>query len=151
MNLRGVRGFASIVGGMACALLSAAFLGSPAAYADDIETLPLLPFAPATVSNAHGFVLGFPAAEEVTQTPIEQSTIPFGYERQWEDNYILADGNYQTHFDAQDYGVPDWCYHDSQVVTASDDVAPPVGTELDHTDFYLPSWGFSFQFDPQPA
>ena len=86
---------------MACALVSAAFLGGPVAYADDIETLPLLPIAPATVSNPHGFVLGFPAAEEVSQTPIEHSTIPFGHESQWDDNYILADGNYQTHFDSQ--------------------------------------------------
>ncbi|WIM88122.1 hypothetical protein PT015_00930 [Candidatus Mycobacterium wuenschmannii] len=136
-----------VIGSLAAgAVWGVALLGSPAAYADDLATLPLLPINPHDISFNLGTPLAPPLAEGATQTPQEEVNIPSGHEITYNDTYTLAGGSYETHSVSDIYFDPEQFYEqDSQVVTASDGIAPPVGTEWETSYAFLPSWGFSFE------
>jgi hypothetical protein len=135
-------GFAIVVA-VAGAVLGAASLASPMAYADDVATLPIPPFDPFDASNVNA-PLGPPVVTSVLTTNEEWSTIPDGQQLQYDEAWTLSDGSYETHQLDDVYGIPEnYFEHDSTVVTASDGVAPPVGTEWDTSIFWLPSWGYS--------
>ncbi|MGB6208153.1 hypothetical protein [Mycobacterium sp.] len=141
MSFSRICGFA-IAGAAAGAMLGAALLASPMAYADDVATLPVPPFNPFQVSNVNA-PLGPPGLTAVT-TNEEWSTIPGGEQLQYDEAWTLSDGSYETHQLDDVYGIPESYFeHDSTVVTASEGVAPPVGTEWDTSIFWLPSWGYS--------
>ena len=116
------------------------------AYADDIATLPLLPINPLDISINEGTPLAPPVAETDSRTPLEYSTIPSGHEIQYDDTYTLSGGNYETHSVLNVYGQygPTFFEQDSEVVTASHGIAPPVGTEWDQSIVSLPIGGDSF-------
>jgi hypothetical protein len=141
MRSRRICGFA-FVGAVTGAVLGAALLASPAAYADDVATLPELPFDPFDPRNVNGPLAPPGLAESTTNE--EWSTIPGGEQLQYDQAWTLSDGSYETHQIGDEYFDPeDYFEHDSTVVTASDGVAPPVGTEWDTSVFWIPSWGYS--------
>jgi hypothetical protein len=143
MNSRRICGFA-IVGAVAGAVLGAALLASPTAYADDIATLPIPPIDPFNVS-VNG-PLAPPAVTAGPPTNEESSTIFDGQQLQYDEALTLSHGSYETHQVDDVYGVPETYFeHDSTVVTASEGVAPAVGTEWDHSYFWLPSWPYSLE------
>jgi hypothetical protein len=142
MNFGRICGFA-IVGAVAGAVVAAALLASPSAYADDVATLPVPPFDPTGAFNVSG-ILAPPAGGVGSETPPEYSTIPGGFQLQYDETWPLSGGSYETHQLDDVYGLPEnYFEHDSTVVTASEGVAPPVGTEWDTSIFSLPSWGYS--------
>jgi hypothetical protein len=140
---RRICGFA-IVGAVAGAVLGAALLASPTAYADDVATLPIPPIDPFNVS-VNG-PLSPPAVAAGPMTNEESSTIFDGHQLQYDVALTLSHGSYETHQVDAVYGVPETYFeHDSTVVTASEGVAPAVGTEWDNSYFWLPSWPYSLE------
>jgi hypothetical protein len=145
MRRRRIRGFAVVVAAAAGAILGVALLASPVAYADDVATLPVPPFDPTNVTAANS-PLGPPALSGGVPTNLEDSTIFDGQQLQWDAAYTLPDGSYETHSVGDTYGEPENFFEqDSDVVTASEGVAPAVGTEWDQSIFWLPSGGYSLE------
>lgn len=136
------RGF-GVALGAAGVVLGAALLNSPMAYADDVATLPVPPINTTGDSNVTG-PFDPPVVTSGPPTNEEWSTISDGEQLQYDQAWTLSHGSYETHQQDDVYGIPEsYSEHDSTVVTASDGVAPPVGTEWDTSIYWLPSWGYS--------
>jgi hypothetical protein len=144
MRRRRIRGFA-VVGAAVGAILGGALLAGPAAYADDVATLPVPPFDPTNVTAVNS-PLGPPAVSGGVPTNVEDSPIFDGQQLQSDAAWTLPDGSYETHFVGDTYGEPENFFEqDSDVVTASEGVAPAVGTEWDQSIFWLPSFGYELE------
>jgi hypothetical protein len=141
MNSGRICGF-GIVGAVAGAVLGAALLSGPAAYADDVATLPIPPFDPSQV----GFELPGTAG---APTNWESSFFPYlYYGHQWDVPYTVADGSYEIqHNEDRYFGDPlslFWSHSDK--VIASDGIAPAVGTQWDGSYVELSNGLFASYF-----
>jgi hypothetical protein len=139
MNSHRICGFA-IVGAVAGAVLGAALLASPAAFADDVATLPVPPFDPPSGSSFY-----LPPGTGGDWTNVEDSNFPL-YEVQYDQAYTVPDGSYEIHGVQEPYGGPPepaFNYSSEQVIS-SDGVAPAVGTEWNYEQFQIPSFGFEY-------
>jgi hypothetical protein len=116
--------------------MGAAMLASPAAYADDVATLPIPPWDP-----SHGDPIFLPG------TGGDWTNVEYvGSEIQYDQTYTLPDGSYEIHAVQDPYNAfPEpWFDYGSEQVISSEGVAPPVGTELTGGDVQIPSWGFEY-------
>jgi hypothetical protein len=128
------------LGGAAATALSAALLAGPVAYADDVATLPIPPFDPASGASFY-----LPPGTGAAWTNVEDSGFP-SYEVQYDQAYTVADGSYEIHGVQEPYGgppEPSFNYSSEQVIS-SDGVAPAVGTEWNYEQFQIPSFGFEY-------
>jgi hypothetical protein len=139
MRRRRIRGFA-IVGATGGAIVGAALLASPMAYADDVATLPLPPYNPNTLPSSL-----FPPGTGGDWTNVEDSGFP-SYAVQYDQAYTVSDGSYEIQgVQEPSNGLPEpWFNYGSEQVISSDGVAPPVGTEWSGETFQIPSWGFEY-------
>lgn len=138
MNSHHICGFA-VVGAVAGAVLGAAFLASPPAYADDVATLPIPPFDP-----LYGNAIFLPGVGG-DWTNVQNSGYP-SYEVQYDQAYTLPDGSYEIHGIGEPYGGgPLTAFSSGSLeVISSDGVAPPVGTEWSGESFVIPAFGDQF-------
>jgi hypothetical protein len=138
MSSRRLRGFAVALGA-AGAILGAALLASPAAFADDVATLPIPPFDP-----LYGNAIFLPGAGE-DWTNVQNSGYP-SYEVQYDQTYTLPDGSYEIHGILEPYpGDPYTTFSSgSEQVISSEGVAPAVGTEWTGESYVIPAFGDQF-------
>jgi hypothetical protein len=124
-------GVVLVAGAVAAAAIGAA--AAPAAHADDLPPLPVPPF------NMQNLPEGFfnPPGSLGVPTNVEKFSIPGLYTSLQQDNpYSVSDGSYETHLIEQIFGggPPSVTYtSESEQVTASDGLAPAVGTEWDNS------------------
>jgi hypothetical protein len=139
MRRRGLTALAIVLGG-AGTVLGAALLTGPAAHADDLATLPVPPFDPSQVNSIYAVP---PGLQDGLPTNSEQFNFFLYQQQQWDQAWTVSDGSYETRHVGDNFGLPEpFFVNDSDQVTASDGVAPAVGTEWDQSIFQLPGPGY---------
>jgi hypothetical protein len=123
----------ALLGAAAGALLSAALLNGPVAYADDTASIPDSPYTP-VYFNLPGTSAGLSNLEGSDNGLYQTSS--------YDNAFTTSAGSYEVHVAQTEYFSSFPVYGDtSQTVTLSDGIAPAVGTTWNGSSFIIPFGG----------